>query len=69
MHYICIMKDKNLTTVQAAKALKVNDSRVRQLILAGRLPAQKFGRDWLIQKKDLKLVANRKPGRPPVKKK
>jgi len=50
------MEDKNLTTIQAAKALNVNDSRVRQLILAGRLPAQKFGRDWLIQKKDLKLV-------------
>ena len=55
---------KLLTTKQAAKLLKINDSRVRQLILAGRLPAQKFGRDWLIQEKDLKLVEDRKPGRP-----
>jgi excisionase family DNA binding protein len=55
---------KLLTTKQAAKALAVNDSRVRQLILSGRLPAQKFGRDWIIKEKDLKKVADRKPGRP-----
>ena len=45
---------KILTTTQAAKILKVNDSRVRQLILSGRLPAQKLGRDWIIKEKDLK---------------
>jgi excisionase family DNA binding protein len=55
---------KILNTRQAAQALNVNDSRVRQLILAGRLPAQKIGRDWIIFEKDLKKVANRKPGRP-----
>ena len=55
---------KILTTKQAAKALGINDSRVRQLILSGRLPAQKFGRDWIIKEKDLKKVADRKPGRP-----
>jgi excisionase family DNA binding protein len=53
-----------LTTKQAAKVLKINDSRVRQLILSGRLPAKKFGRDWQIREKDLKKVENRKPGRP-----
>ena len=55
---------KILTTKFAAKALKINDSRVRQLILSGRLPALKIGRDWLIKAKDLKKVENRKPGRP-----
>ena len=55
---------KLLNTKQAAKALAVNDSRVRQLILSGRLPAQKIGRDWIIKEKDLKKVADRKPGRP-----
>ena len=55
---------KILTTKLAAKALKVNDSRVRQLILSGRLPALKLGRDWIIKEKDLKKVENRKPGRP-----
>ena len=53
---------------QAGKILGVNDSRVRHLILAGRLPAKKFGGVWMIQRKDLKLVAHRKPGRPPMKK-
>ena len=57
-------KGKILTTAQAAKILGVNDSRVRQFILAGRLPAQKLGRDWIIYEKDLSKVADRTPGRP-----
>ena len=58
------MDDKILTAKQAAKALGVNDSRVRQLILAGRLPAQKFANVWLIREKDLAKVSDRKTGRP-----
>jgi len=57
-----------LTTKQVAKILKVNTSRVCQLILAGRLPALKLGRDWIISKDDLGKVANRKIGRPKRKK-
>ena len=53
-----------LTTKQVAGILKINDSRVRQLILAGRLPATKIGRDWIINKEDLDLVKDRKRGRP-----
>ena len=56
--------NKALTCKEAAKRLNINSSRVRQLILAGRLPATKFGRDWVIQEKDLALVAIRKHGRP-----
>jgi len=41
------------TTKQAAKILKVNDSRVRQLILSGELFGQKFGHIWFIKKTDL----------------
>jgi len=58
-----------LTTKEAGKILGVTAQRVLFLINEGRLPAKKLGRDFIIQKKDLKLVANRKPGRPPVKKK
>jgi excisionase family DNA binding protein len=58
------MSNKILTAKQAAKALGVNDSRIRQLILVGRLPAQKFGPVWMIKEKDLSKVADRKPGRP-----
>ncbi len=53
-----------LTTTQAADILKVKQARVRQLILAGRLPAKKHGRDWIIRERDLEPVRIRKVGRP-----
>ena len=53
-----------LTTAQAAAELGVSPSRVLKLIEAGRLPAQKFGHAYLIQKKDLAKVRVRKTGRP-----
>ena len=55
---------KTLTTKEAAEILEISTARVRQLVLSGRLPGQKFGRDLMIQEKDLALVADRKPGRP-----
>jgi len=55
---------KLLTTKEAAERLGVGYVRVHQLIKQGRLPAEKVGRDWLIREEDLKLVENRKPGRP-----
>ena len=55
---------KLLTTADAAKLLGVNASRVRQLILGGRLKAQRFGWAWMILPGDLDAVRNRKPGRP-----
>jgi excisionase family DNA binding protein len=53
-----------LTTKQVAEKLGITPRRVQALIEAGRLPAQKFGRDYLIREKDLKLVEERKVGRP-----
>ncbi|HJR06893.1 MAG TPA: helix-turn-helix domain-containing protein [Pyrinomonadaceae bacterium] len=53
-----------LTTKQAAERLGITPRRVQALIEAGRLPAQKFGRDYMIKEKDLKLVEDRKVGRP-----
>ena len=53
-----------LTTKEVAERLGVSVTRVQQLILAGRLPAEKKGRDYFIKDDDLKLVADRKPGRP-----
>lgn len=55
---------KLLTTAEAADRLGVTAPRIRQLVLNGRLPAQKLGRDLFIDEKDLKLVTDRKPGRP-----
>ena len=54
----------DFTTKQTAKILGITPRRVRALINAGRLPAEKHGRDWVIKPKDLELVKVRKPGRP-----
>lgn len=45
-----------LTTKQAAERLGITPRRVQALVTAGRLPAQKIGRDYLIKEDDLKLV-------------
>lgn len=55
---------KIITTVEAAKRLNVTPSRVRALIEAKRLKAFKYGREWLIDPKDLEAVKDRKVGRP-----
>jgi site-specific DNA-methyltransferase (adenine-specific) len=58
---------KLLTTEDAAKYLGVTPSRVRQFIIEHRLRSEKFGRDHLIQDKELQRFARdgKKPrGRP-----
>ena len=55
---------KLLTTPQVAAKLGVTVARVQALIWSGRLPAEKVGRDYIVKEEDLKLVSNRKPGRP-----
>jgi excisionase family DNA binding protein len=58
---------KLLTTPQVAARLGVTVARVQALIWSGRLPAEKVGRDYIIKEEDLKLVSDRKPGRPATK--
>jgi len=53
-----------LTTAEAGELLGIGAQRVRVLIRTGRLPAQRFGDQWLIYLRDLKAVKVRKPGRP-----
>jgi excisionase family DNA binding protein len=53
-----------LTTKEVSARLGVTIQRVQAMIRDGRLPASKFGRDYVIKEQDLKLVADRKPGRP-----
>jgi excisionase family DNA binding protein len=60
---------KLLSTQQAADKLRISQPRIYQLISEGRLPAQKVGRDYVINEDDLKLVEDRpKVGRPPKSK-
>lgn len=54
-----------LTAAQAAALLNISVRRVQQLVKSGRLPARVFGGALMIRAGDLKLVANRRPGRPP----
>ncbi len=55
---------KLITTADAASRLGIHQTRVQVLIRGGRLPAQMLGGTYLINEDDLRLVANRKPGRP-----
>jgi excisionase family DNA binding protein len=56
---------KGLTSTEAAARLGVSTARVRRLVLDGRLPAEKFGRDLVIQESDLESFERLKGGRPP----
>ncbi len=56
---------KLLTTSEVAERLGVHRSRVNVLIKEERLPAQRFGRAYMIKESDLHLVADRQAGRPP----
>ena len=58
------MSGELLTTSQAAAELGVTDSRVGQLILEVKLPAQRFGRSHAIKRSDLKRVETGNLGRP-----
>lgn len=57
---------KLLTTEEAAERLGITKRRVQAMIRSERLLAEKMGRDWFINEEDLALVADRKPGRPPL---
>jgi len=51
-------------TKEAAERLSLSQQRIQALIKNEQLPAQKVGRDWLIEESDLELVRERKAGRP-----
>lgn len=55
-----------MTTTEAAARLGVNQSRVRQLLLAKELHGEKIGRDWHITAAEVARFARerRGPGRP-----
>ncbi len=63
MSYIFVVMSY-LTTKETAEKLGVSTGRIRQMVLAGQLHAEKFGRDLMISEDDIKAVSNRKTGRP-----
>ena len=59
-----VTEQKRLTVKQAATKIGVSVPRVHQLIQEGRLPAEKLGRDWIIETSDLEKLKLRPTGRP-----
>ena len=57
-------ENKLLSVAEAAQRLGVTRARVNQFISNNRLPAQRIGRSFVIQEADLKLIEDRKTGRP-----
>lgn|GEM_PF-1501882 len=56
--------NNRVTTKEAARILGVSDGRVRQMILNGQLPAQRFGRALTLSRRDVETLRGRKAGRP-----
>jgi excisionase family DNA binding protein len=56
-----------LSTKETAERLDISTVRVFQLIKAGRLPAEKIGRDWFVKESDLETFEQNRleRGRPP----
>lgn len=59
------MAKQTYTTSEAAEALGVSPARVRQMVLDGTLPAEKFGRDLVITTEALEIARQRKTTRGP----
>ena len=53
-----------LSVSEAAERLGVNVQRVHQLIAESSLPAERVGRQWVIEEADLVRLDRRPPGRP-----
>ena len=66
-----VMRKILFTTSEAAAELSVTSARVRQMILKGKLAAEKFGRDLMITAEAVAKAKKRKttPGPSPASKK
>lgn len=49
-------KDEYLTSAEVAKALGFSHDYVRKLILKGTIKAEKLGRNWIINKKNIERI-------------
>lgn len=52
------------TVQQVAAELGISVRRVQAMIKDGRLPAEKFGKNWAIKQENVSKVVHRKVGRP-----
>ncbi len=54
-----------LSMTEAAAKLGLSRKRIYDFIKENRLPAEKIGATYVIREEDLKLIGERKTGRPP----
>ena len=52
--------NKYVTSAQAAKLLGFSTDHIRNLINKGKLKASKFGRNWIIERKELLTVSRQR---------
>lgn len=57
-------KGNYLTCAEAAKSLGFSQDHVRKLINQGRIRAEKLGRNWIIEKKNLEKICRLRFPRP-----
>lgn len=53
-------KDNYLTSSEAAKSLGFSHDYVRKLILQGKIKAEKLGRNWIINKKNINKICRQR---------
>jgi excisionase family DNA binding protein len=53
-------KDNYLTSAEVAQALGVSHDYVRKLITKGKIKAEKLGRNWIVNKKNLEHVSRQR---------
>lgn len=49
-------KDNYLTSAEVAQALGFSHDYVRKLILKGKIKAEKLGRNWIVNKKNIENI-------------
>ena len=62
------MSKQTFTTNEAAAELGVSAARVRQMVISGMLPAEKFGRDLAISREAIEAAKQRKTSPGPAAK-
>ncbi len=62
----CLRVSDNLemSIAEAAKRINISRQRLTLLVKQGRVPARKFGKQYLIRAVDLNTISERKAGRP-----
>lgn len=59
-----ISKDKYLTSFEAAKILGFTPDHVRQLILQGKIKAEKIGHNWIMSPKAIAHIKRQRVYKP-----